>query len=148
LACSVIKRNINQPLKTQTLTYLLMVYLTTLSRASIIQQPVVEWLVNNEREGMGKGEVLLWDLHERTEENHINPQSWQPVSRQKFEPGTSRIWCRNANHFTTMLCLFLCSKFIPYYIYFSISFNLIFYIARKYCEQKNVWFFNLCLWHS
>jgi hypothetical protein len=36
-----------------------------------------------------------------TEENHEKPQSGQPVSGPRFEPGTSWIQSRSANHSTT-----------------------------------------------
>jgi hypothetical protein len=42
--------------------------------------------------------VLSRNLPGGTKENHENPQSAHPVSGPRFEPGTSLIRCRSANH--------------------------------------------------
>jgi hypothetical protein len=61
--------------------------------------------VNNKLERMWKEAVVAKSKEPSrpggTEENHENPQSGQPVSGLRFEPWTSRIRSRSANHSTT-----------------------------------------------
>jgi hypothetical protein len=47
-------------------------------------------------------DVLLPHFPGDAEENHKNPVM-KPVSKQRFEPGTSGIRRRSVNHWTTMI---------------------------------------------
>jgi hypothetical protein len=62
-----------------------------------------EYWIGKYLEGSGRGliKVLPRHLPRRTEENDGKPQSGQPVSGMRFEPGTSRTQSRNFNHLTT-----------------------------------------------
>jgi hypothetical protein len=54
-----------------------------------------EWWIGKDVEG-------TIHLPVETEDNHRNPLSRYPVSRPRFEPGTSHIWSRSVNHLSTM----------------------------------------------
>jgi hypothetical protein len=74
----------------------------TFSSCTALNEMMVSKLwIGRHVEGSSHGPILgtTQYLNRGTKENHEKPQTGWPVAGSIFEPGTSWLWCRYANHY-------------------------------------------------